>query len=99
MNKNIIALAVFVISLMVASSAYSVDFIYRNEKGVFHFDCVNACGPVKVRKSDKCEFFVQSIYYSGKVQACSAEIAARKSCGELKFDRPVRKELLNPACL
>ena len=77
----------------------AVDFVLRQSNGVFHFECVNSCGPVRARKSGKCEFFVQSIYYNGTVKACEVEIAARKACGELDFDEPKRKDLLNPACL
>ena len=77
----------------------AVDYILKNKKGVSHFRCVNSCGPVRVRKSGKCEFLVQSIYFSGIVTACNAEIAALKACGELEFERPINKKLLNPACL
>jgi hypothetical protein len=81
-----------------ASSVSAVDFILRDQSGIYHFDCINACGPVRVRKSGRCEFFVQSPYYNGKVNACEAETAAMKACGELPFDQPRPKELLNPAC-
>jgi len=91
---------VFVNLLILAvAQAKAVDFVLRDSSGVYHFRCVNSCGPVKVRKSGKCEFFVQSLYYHGKVKACQAEVAARKACGELEFDAPKEKELLNPACL
>lgn len=77
----------------------AVDFIVKDDRGVYRYDCVNACGPARVRKSGKCEFFVQSVYFSGKVKACEVEKAALKACGEIKFDQPIKKELLNPACL
>lgn len=84
--------------LLAAPQVNAVDFVLRESNGVFHYTCVNSCGPVRVRKSGKCEYFVQSIYYHGTVKACEPEIAARKACGELDFDEPKRKELLNPAC-
>lgn len=95
------ALLLFLATLMfgVAPQVEAVDFVMRESTGVFHFECVNACGPVRARKSGKCEFFVQSLYFTGKVKACEVEIAALKACGERKFDVPVREDLLNPACL
>lgn len=89
----------FCLMLFTVSDVNAVDYIMREANGVFHFNCVNACGPIRVRKSGKCEFFVQSIYYHGIVKACKVEIAARKACGELKFDVPKNRSLLNPACL
>jgi len=80
------------------STARAVDFIMKDQDGVFQFNCINACGPVRVRATGKCEFMVQSAYYRGKVKACSAEIAALQACGELPFERPVREDLLDPAC-
>ncbi len=85
--------------LLSPSKVDAVDFIMRKANGVFHFNCVNSCGPIRVRKSGKCKYFVQSLYYHGNVKACEVEIAASKACGELKFDEPKKKELLNPACL
>lgn len=87
------------IFLVVPRQSNAVDFVLKEANGVFHFRCVNSCGPAKVRKSGKCQYFVQSIYYHGNVKACEPEIAASKACGELEFDEPKNKELLNPACL
>ena len=81
------------------SPVEAVDYILKDQRGVTHFRCINSCGPVRVRKSGKCEFLVQSLYFNGKVTACNAEVAALKACGELKFERPINKDLLNPACL
>ncbi len=94
-----ITLALICLAIFNTPPVNAVDYILRDNKGVTHFRCVNSCGPVRVRKTGKCEFLVQSLYFNGKVTACNAEIAALKACGELKFERPINKELLNPACL
>ncbi|MBU2645477.1 hypothetical protein KKI24_12290 [bacterium] len=98
MKPIIFLLGLFYLTSMFVPPVKAVDFILRNSNGVYIYNCVNSCGPVQVRKSGKCEFFVQSVYYNGIVKACEAEIAALKACGELKFDQPIKKELLNPAC-
>jgi hypothetical protein len=89
------------ICLMVFNTptAKAIDYILKDQRGVTHFNCINSCGPARVRKSGKCEFLVQSTYFSGKVTACDAETAGLKACGERKFDRPIKKDLLNSACL
>ncbi len=97
--KTLLLLFLLCLMFAIAPTASAIDFVIRESNGVFHYRCVNSCGPARVRKSGKCEFFVQSIYYNGTVKACEVEIAARKACGELKFDEPKRPELLNPACL
>jgi hypothetical protein len=99
MKAGALLLFVATVALGVAPQAEAVDFVMRESTGVFHFECVNACGPVRARKSGKCEYFVQSLYFTGKVKACEVEIAALKACGEKKFDEPKREDLLNPACL
>ena len=99
MKLGIISLSLICLTFLNTAPVAAVDFILKDKRGVSHFRCVNACGPVRVRKSGNCEFFVQSIYFNGKVKACEAEIAALKACGELKFDQPINKDLLNPACL
>jgi len=100
MRKIILSGSLLFLCLMImADTAYSIDFIFKDVRGIYHFDCINSCGPTRIRKSGPCEYFVQSIYYKGKVTACTIEIAARKACGELAFERTIRKDLLNPACL
>ncbi len=99
MKLRILLLGLILLTVTSAATVEAVDFILKDEKGVSRFNCVNSCGPVQVRKSGKCEFLVQSLYFSGKVKACEVEIAALKACGELKFDQPINKSLLNPACL
>lgn len=100
MRKILLSVLIFVLYFMVTiTTSYSIDFIYKDVRGIYHFECINSCGPARIRKSGPCEYFVQSIYYKGKVTACTIEIAARKACGEMKLDRPIRKDLLNPACL
>lgn len=97
-RRGLATLIVLFSMQIIVPDADAVDFVIREKTGVFHFNCVNSCGPARVRKSGKCEYFVQSIYYNGTVKACEPEIAARKACGELEFDEPKRKDLLNPAC-
>ncbi len=94
-----ITLALICLTFFNTPHVEGVDYILRTNKGVTHFRCVNSCGPVRVRKTGKCEFLVQSLYFNGKVTACNADVAALKACGEIEFERPINKELLNPACL
>jgi len=78
---------------------FGVDFIVRDKYGAFVYDCINACGPVKIKKAGKCKFMVHSKYYRGTVESCTTVEAARKACGEQKFDKPVREDLLSTSCL
>jgi len=100
MRKILLGVLLFVIYFMLTlDSGYSIDFIFRDVRGIFHYECINSCGPARIRRTGQCEYFVQSLYYKGKVTACTKQIAAKKACGETKIDRPIRKDLLNPACL
>ncbi|MBT3226155.1 MAG: hypothetical protein HN580_13100 [Deltaproteobacteria bacterium] len=99
MKLGIILLGLICLTFVNIPSIRAVDLIIKDTRGVYRFNCVNSCGPVRVRKCGKCEFLVQSTYFNGKVKACRAELAALKACGERKFDQPINKNLLNPACL
>lgn len=90
----------FIIACLIGAELFAIDLIYRDEKGVSHYNCINACGPVKVRKSGKCEYLVQSIYFSGKVKACYPEWAGLQACGEIELEpvKPLREGLVNSAC-
>ena len=93
-------IALIVISFItLATTALSVDFIVRDESGAYNYNCINTCGPVKVKKAGKCKYLVHSKYFRGLLDACTAEEAARKACGEEDFDTPVRKDLLSTSCL
>ncbi len=99
MGRTSKTILIVTLCLTLTAIAFGVDFIVRDKNGAFIFDCINSCGPVKVKKAGKCKYMVHSKYFRGLVDSCLAEKAARKACGEQKFDKPVREDLLSTSCL
>ena len=99
MGRTSKTMLIVFLCLTLTAIAFGIDFIVRDKNGAFIYDCINTCGPVKVKKTGKCKYMVHSKYYRGLVDACKAETAARKGCGEQEFDRPVRKDLISTSCL
>jgi hypothetical protein len=99
MRKTSKIMLIIFMCLTAAAIAFGVDFIVRDKYGAYVFDCINACGPVKIKKSGKCKYMVRSKYFRGIVESCSAENAARQACGEEPFKTPVRDDLISTSCL
>jgi len=80
----------FVLSIVIPTVSYAIDFLWKDERGGYHYDCggYKVGGEARVKAEGKDLYLVKGVRISGVIRAYSISDAAQRVCGE----KPLLKE-------
>lgn len=81
----------FVLSTFLPATSFAIDFIWKDARGGYHYDCggYKVGGEARVKAEGNGLYSVKGVRISGMIRAYSINDAAQRVCGE----KPILKDI------